>query len=62
MKKCPKPAEPAYYVPCLSVNLNLCQTPEGWNYLGFAEKVCNASDTRRRSEGVYEYYELKPTK
>jgi heptosyltransferase-2 len=28
MKKCPKPAEPAYYVPCLSVNLNLCQTPE----------------------------------
>jgi hypothetical protein len=30
--------------------------------LGFAEKVFSASATRRQSEAVYEYCELKPTK
>jgi predicted CDP-diglyceride synthetase/phosphatidate cytidylyltransferase len=31
-------------------------------FVGFAEKVFSSSDTRRRSEGIYEYCELKPTK
>jgi len=30
--------------------------------IGFAEKVFSASATRRQSEAVYEYCELKPTK
>ena len=29
---------------------------------GFAEKVFSTSATRRQSEAVYEYCELKPTK
>jgi len=29
--------------------------------LGFAEKVFSTSATRRQSEAVYEYCELKPT-
>ncbi len=32
------------------------------NDLGFAEKVFSASATKRQSEAVYEYCELKPTK
>ena len=35
---------------------------KGRPYLGFAEKVFSASATRRQSEAVYEYCELKPTK
>jgi len=31
-------------------------------YLGLAEKVSGASDTRRQSEDVSLYFELKPTR